>query len=157
MVPRGIDGRCRGIPMGMGAPQRLIEGYLLAAAISEETEPASAAGLHDPPRRAILRAASELRALDPDTRRNALRRIAALLREPPPDDAALPPRARAIVARDVSREVGRAWIASAPAPRRGFVASAALREVVRRTACSPTASERARREIAELREAGCPG
>ena len=112
--------------------QRFIEGYLLAASIADDAANEAAAGLFDTLRREMLTAAARLAELSHDVRRSEVRRIASQLREPPRADAALPARARALLARDVPKDVGRIWLAAAPAPRRGFVASAALREVLRR-------------------------
>ncbi len=47
-----------------------------------------------------------------------------------PDDAALSPRARGVVAGVVRREVGAEWMRAAPPPRPGFRTSAALKRTV---------------------------
>ena len=131
------------------ASQRFIEGYLLAASIADDASNEAAAGLCDALRKEALSASARLAELPHDVRRSELRRIATQLREPPRADTELPPRALALLARDVPKDVGRIWLAAAPAPRRGFVASGALREVLRRASRRPRADASPEREAKE--------
>lgn len=122
----------------MGWSSRAVEGFLLAATVAEDDSVESARhGLAARPAAQVSGAAERLRAMDGSARRSEVRRIAAILREPPAADAQVPPRARALLAREMPRDIGRLWLAAAPPPRRGFVAAPALRDVLRRAArCS---------------------
>lgn len=78
-------------------------------------------------------------SLDTPARRAELERLAASVRVVVHTGTELPPRARAIVAAEVDRATAQRWAAAAPAPRRRWLAGAALRATVRRIAArSPT-------------------
>lgn len=76
-----------------------------------------------------------LAALDRTQRRREVKRVAASRRQVP-EDAALPPRARALLAADVDKQVGRRWLAESPV-RPGFRVTASLKATLRRLAASP--------------------
>lgn len=139
----------------MGWSDRTVEGFLLAATVAEvPAEEVARASVAGPAAQRIAQAAARLRDLDAGRRRRELARIAAVLREPPPADVPMPLRARAILAREMPRDVGRVWMGAAPAPRRGFVAGPALRDVLRRAARNtrPEDPETAARERGVGRE-----
>jgi hypothetical protein len=134
----------------MAWSQRMIEGFLLAAAIAEDAAGEIArVALAPAAAKAAARAAERLETLDAGVRRQELRRIAASLRPPPSEDAVLTARARAVLARDMPKEIGRMWLGTSPATRRGWSASRALRETVRRAACAARADDDPARETEE--------
>lgn len=124
------------------APQ--IDGFVLAATVAEDRGATAAIdALADALRTPVKSRADAIAALDGAARAKELRRIAASLRPIPRPDGgeALPPRARAILAVDVPKDLGAHWIAGAPPPRRGFAASPALRGVLARIASQPSRQE----------------
>jgi hypothetical protein len=129
----------------------------LAATAREDRDGAAAAGGLSPDLGAALAGRLEaLAQLDRTRRRAEVRRLAASLRRVP-SDAALPPRAAALLATHVPREVGQRWLAGAPRIRRGFSASASLRASLRRLAApADPAAETDERAAAARVDADAP-
>jgi len=112
------------------------EGLLLAAQVAGDRGAAAAAQALTPGLSArVIVAAAALDALSAPSLAEALRAIAAQLRAVSPERASrLAPRARSLLAADVPRSLGAAWLREAPAVRRGFAASVGVRAVVRAAA-----------------------
>lgn len=112
---------------------RTTSGFLLAATVAEDDASATArGGLVRSLAEHVAPEAEALANRPADERRAIIRRHASTLRGPARADAPSVPRARALLAPEMPRDVGRVWLAAAPKPRRGYVAPAALRDVLRR-------------------------
>jgi len=119
-----------------------IGGFVLAAAMADDAEASVARTAVAPePGAQLGEAMRRFRDRPSAERRSELERLAATLRPTPAEDAPLPARARALLARDVSRSTGSRWLAEAPRPRRGFSAPVRLRDVLLRLAEVPTAED----------------
>ncbi len=119
----------------MGWSVGTVDGFLLASTVADvDAADVARAGATQPVSARIRERAAALQAVDPSERRTRLRQIAAMLREPTSADAQMPARARALLAREMPRDVGRIWLLTAGPVRRGFGAGPGLRDVVRRTA-----------------------
>jgi hypothetical protein len=113
----------------------LVDGMLLAAAAQGDGGRAAIAGLAPGLARRFSAAIRELDALERGHRHARLRATVAKLAAIP-TDARLPPRAAAVLAPEVPREIGARWMASAPPVRRGFRVHRSLKTSLRRLAAS---------------------
>ena len=119
----------------MSWPERSLQGFALAATVADDPEAALASpGLAPEIAGHVTKIARELALLDSGARRQRIRGLVRMLSEPLDPASPLTPRARALLARAVPREVGRSWLADAPAPRPGFQPEPALIALVRRIA-----------------------
>ena len=128
---------------------RFIDGLVLAAIVADQPSSGVASGGLAPGLERALRARLDaLAGLGREERREEVTRLAASVR-PIDARAALLPRAGAILASDVPKELGRKWVAHAPPVRRGFRVSAPLKATLRRLAVpSNRRVERNEREAA---------
>lgn len=129
--------------------QRRAEGFALAAtAHADSGARAATPGLS----RAILREATatarSVSQLDRPARRRWLRTLLDQPRTPHPVQDGRAPRALALLAASVERNLGRAWLAGAPLPRPGYAPDPRLLSVLRRLASVPPGAKH---------EAGAPG
>jgi hypothetical protein len=69
---------------------------------------------------------------DPAARRAWVRRMLAAQNARPAHDGTCPPRARALLAAEVDKALGRAWLAAAPLPRPGYAADPRLVALLRK-------------------------
>lgn len=95
----------------------IAEGFALAATVRDDRAP-PVERLAGPQAAAVERVLAELRTAERHLRRARILAIADRLKPPPfePPESA---RARALLATEVPRELGRTWLAASP-PRRGF-------------------------------------
>lgn len=113
----------------------LVDGLALAATLKADREAVVVSrGLSSDVGEALAARLRSLRSLAGREREHALGSMIAALRPSVPPDAVLPARAAALLATEVPRRVGAAWMARAPLPRRGYRASTALRASLRRLA-----------------------
>ena len=121
----------------MSLSQGLLDGMVLAATIQDDAGGERALpGLADGLARALRERTEALAESDSTTRRSAIRDITGRLRAVA-QSAQLPTRARAILAPEMPRAIGRKWASQAPPVRRGFRVAPALRATLRRLA-TPT-------------------
>jgi hypothetical protein len=115
---------------------------VLAATATEDRDGGAAAGLGAPLAARLRERMAALEAMDRAARRSAVRRVASGLTAIP-KDAALPPRAAAILAADRPRADRERAARHAPEVRRGFRVSAGLKATLRRLAApgDPRAAE----------------
>lgn len=78
----------------------------------------------------VLRVLSEARDAMQLDRAVAIAGLARALALTVPEETTLPPRARAIIATLVPKELGAGWMRASPAPRPGFRTSGALRRTL---------------------------
>jgi hypothetical protein len=116
-----------------GSAEERERGFLLAAELAGDRGAVRAlAGLAAPRAAGLAALAAEFDALPREARTRNWREAAAELRRVSVEGGSrLPPRARALLAAEVPREVGARWLREAPVLRRGFVADEGLRAVVR--------------------------
>jgi hypothetical protein len=115
--------------------ERTVQGFTMAATIADDPQAAMAApGLAPEIVDSVTKLAQELARLDPNVRRKRIRDIASMLSPTLADEPVLPPPAQALLARTVSKRVGRSWLQNAKPPRPGFRPEPALVEVIRRIA-----------------------
>jgi hypothetical protein len=95
----------------------IAEGFALAATVRDDRAP-PVERLAGPRAVEVERVLSELRTAERHLRRARILAIADRLK-PPPLEAPENARVRALLATEVPRELGRAWLAAAPT-RRGF-------------------------------------
>ncbi|UJR79175.1 hypothetical protein [Sandaracinus amylolyticus] len=128
------------------ASASFLDGLALAATLTGDRGKAAEAGLAPELARSLDARVQEIRAADTRGRQRALGAIAVGLRPAIDAGAMLPARGAAILASEVPRTTGAAWMARAPLPRPGFRASAGLRATLRRLAGAPVdeAADRAR-------------
>lgn len=126
------------MPFGDGraisAGVELIDGMVLAATAradrgAREALPGLAPGLA----RALADRIAELDAMTRSARHTRVKEIVERMASVP-TDAQLPPRARAILAPDLPRELAVAWSRGAPRVRRGFRVNRAIKLLLRRLA-----------------------
>lgn len=137
------------------ASRRASDGFALAATVLEDAGADRARAALAPETAEVwLETARRLEARDHGARRAEVRRLVGAVRVAPDASADLPPRALGLLAAEVPREVGARWMTGAPPPRRGFVASPALRDALRRLAIAAPAGDpdAARRERGAGRE-----
>jgi hypothetical protein len=106
----------------------IAEGFLLAATVRDDRAPPIDRVI-GPTANTIAALANELRTAERHLRRARILAIADRLRPAvvdPPDH----PRVRALLATEVPRDVGRAWLAAAP-PRRGFSPPEGLQQALK--------------------------
>jgi len=115
----------------VGSTDELGVGAALAATLAGEREDDAAATKMAPGLRAAFGEALGKIADAPD-RAAALRAMAKSVRPGPRRDAPLSPRARALLAARVDKATGREWLATAPAPRRGYRPPRALVDALER-------------------------
>lgn len=125
-------------------------GFSLAALLHGDAEltavrAALAPGLQE----RVERYAEAVRSALAVEREKTLRRVAADARELAVRGGLEPRRVLAVIATEVSRDKGAAWIAAVPRHRPGWSASSALRTALLRHA-GPSVDERAAAEMAEL-------
>jgi hypothetical protein len=103
------------------------EGFALAAAArGDRGARAALAGLSPMIAAHAASVAAQLADDDPKTRRAWIRRVLAARQSPAHDQGARPMRALALLAAEVDRSLGRAWLAAAPLPRPGYTADPRL-------------------------------
>ncbi|MFK7985296.1 MAG: hypothetical protein AB8I08_04625 [Sandaracinaceae bacterium] len=128
-----------------------LEGMMLAAIIAEdERGEAVQAGLATSPRQALQGGLTTLAKSPRDARREHVAAMAAALRHVDPA-AEVPVSAARLLASEVPREVGRAWMSSAAPVRRGYRAPPALKSTLRR--CAGVAEAHAERDEHRAAEA----
>lgn len=127
----------------------LLDGLTLAATVAADRSGALATpGLAAPLAEGLASRLRDLGVLDSAGRRAEVRRLAGALVDVP-EDADLPPRAKAILAKDVPRAAGRRWAESAPPVRRGYRVPQGLKATLRRLAApGDPGAETAEREAA---------
>jgi len=130
----------------------MLQGFLLAATVLEDRE--TEEGLRGLCPALVERVRAVLTALpdDREERLSDVKTIARGTRVRPEMEDRLSPRARALVAVDVAREVGERWLSEAPPIRKGYRAPTGLRRTLRKAACSALESNdaRSRRELEEI-------
>lgn len=128
-----MEGTASGVLQVMPVSTAFFDGMALAATAQGDRDGAGARGGLAPslaePFEARMRS---LAALDRTQRRREVKRLAEQ-RRAVAEDADLPPRARALLAADVPKEVGRAWLAASPV-RPGFRVTPGLKATLRRLA-----------------------
>jgi hypothetical protein len=117
--------------MGSAWPAPRQQGFALAAAAHDDraAERAFPGLARDVADEAVAHA-RQLAKQDRAARRRWLRTVLSARPVLAPDDSA-PPRALALLANDVPRDVGRRWLAVAPAPRAGYVPDPRLLALLR--------------------------
>jgi hypothetical protein len=115
--------------------ERTVQGFTIAATVADDPHAAMAApGLAPEIVHSVTRLAKELASLDPHARHARIRELASLLSPTLAEEPVLAPRAQALLARTVSKRVGRSWLQNARPPRPGFRPDPALVEVIKRIA-----------------------
>jgi hypothetical protein len=122
---------------------RQQEGFALAAAArGDRAARAALPGLSSTVAQSAAAVAARLANDDAGARRAWVRRmLAAEQPAPARDQTARPARALALLAADVDKTLGRAWLAAAPLPRPGYAADPGLCSLLRKLAA------RARTEV----------
>ncbi len=119
------------LPERMSWPELTQQGFALAATMADDRGASLAArGLAPSVVGRVTRVAEALEVMDARSRRREVARMAALLAPPAPEQAVLPPRAQALLASQVPKEIGRRWLAAAPAPRPGYAPEPGLRTLI---------------------------
>jgi hypothetical protein len=119
----------------LGWSQAQVQGFTIAAVIADDPRAVQAsAGLAPAVADAVTVLAQELAACDPETRRQRIRSLTALLNPALPDAPLLTARAQALLARAVPKRVGRIWLQKAPPPRLGFRPETLLIRLLKRIA-----------------------
>lgn len=115
---------------------RQQEGFALAAAArGDRGARAALPGLSSAAAASAAAVAAQLANDDAAARRAWIRRmLAAQQAVPARDQAGRPARALALLAADVDRTLGRAWLAAAPLPRPGYAADPGLVSLLRKLA-----------------------
>ena len=109
----------------------MLDGWVLAQTLHEAADPDDA--LPETVAQQVEERRRASQALDTEVRRRDLRRIAQSLKPRVAHDEAdtFPARMRALLATDVPRDVGSAWLRQTAPPRRGFRAGGALLQTLR--------------------------
>lgn len=122
--------------------ERTVQGFTIAATIADDPQATMAApGLALEIVHSVTKLAHALARLDPIARRKRIRDIASLLSPTLAEEPVLAPQAQALLARAVSKRVGRRWLQNAQPPRPGFTPEPALVEVIKRIAWQKQDSE----------------
>jgi hypothetical protein len=117
---------------------RQQEGFALAAAArADRGARAALPGLSAEVAASALAVAQQLASGDAAARRAWVRRMLGAQLPLPARDQVAPARALALLAADVDRSLGRAWLAAARLPRPGYAADARLVSILRKLAARP--------------------